>query len=384
MPKTRPAQTPLRHELDRLAAFEPTDLPVLSLYLNLAANQHGRDDYSSFVRKAFAERSKAFSMHSPARTSFDRDIERIAAYLASEVNRSANGLAIFACEGANGFFEALQLDAPFEQHWLFIGSVPHLYPLARLVDQYPRYVALVLDSHKARIYVFGLAAVERTADVTNPKTRRTALGGWSQARYQRRVDNFQLHHVKEVVETLDHIVRREQISRVVVSGDEVTVPVFREQLPPHLADMLVGPIRLDRSADAADVLQATLEALREKDAETDAERVSQLIDAWRSGGLAVAGPEAALNALQMGQVDELLIAPAPQALEPVSRLPNASPGPMLADTSAPQGPGDERRLRLADELVTRAEQTGARLRVIADASLLEPIGGAGAFLRFRI
>jgi hypothetical protein len=35
--------------LDRLAAFEPTTLPVLSLYLNTSSDQHGRDDYASFL-----------------------------------------------------------------------------------------------------------------------------------------------------------------------------------------------------------------------------------------------------------------------------------------------------------------------------------------------
>jgi len=39
---------------------------------------------------------------------------------------------------------------------------------------------------------------------------------------------------------------------------------------------------------------------------------------------------------------------------------------------------------LSDELVTRAQQTGARIRFIEDAALLAGIGGVGALLRFRI
>jgi hypothetical protein len=43
MAKTTTAlETPLRQQLDRLTAFEPTTLPVLSLYLDLRANEHGR------------------------------------------------------------------------------------------------------------------------------------------------------------------------------------------------------------------------------------------------------------------------------------------------------------------------------------------------------
>ena len=35
--------TPLREQLERLAAFEPSEIPVISLYLDVRADQHGRD-----------------------------------------------------------------------------------------------------------------------------------------------------------------------------------------------------------------------------------------------------------------------------------------------------------------------------------------------------
>ena len=41
-------------------------------------------------------------------------------------------------------------------------------------------------------------------------------------------------------------------------------------------------------------------------------------------------------------------------------------------------------MRLADELVARAKQTGARITFIEDAELLSEYGGVAALLRFRI
>jgi peptide subunit release factor 1 (eRF1) len=41
-------------------------------------------------------------------------------------------------------------------------------------------------------------------------------------------------------------------------------------------------------------------------------------------------------------------------------------------------------VRLADTLVTRAQQTGARICFIEDPALLEPYGGVAATLRYRI
>ena len=386
MPKTSPAlATPLRDQLEKLAAFEPQELPVLSLYLNLAADQHGRDSYDAFVRKALAERQKAFKDNTPARSSFDRDVQRIQDYLAADINRSTNGLALFACHAANEFFEPVQLQVPVEAHWLFVGSVPHLYPLAKLADQYPRYAADVLDTHQARIVVFGLGEVERKAQVTNVKTRRNSMGGWSQARYQRRADNFHLLHVKEVVEALDKIVTAENIQHIVIAGDDVVVPIVKEQLPQRLMDKLVDIVRMEKDVPEDELLRATLATLREKDAENDAEAVEETVGAWQANGLGTVGPEAVLNALQLGQVDELLISGTPDLLKSVQNLPADSvAGEMTTDTSAPSGPADADKIKLASELVTRAEQTAARVRFIEDPQLLADFGGVAARLRFRV
>ena len=383
MAKTSPAlDTPLRDHLDKLAAYEPDGAPVVSLYLNLAADQHGRDNYDTFVRKAFTEHVKAFKESSAERASLERDQERIAAYLGEEVNRAANGLALFSSSGSE-FFDAIQLDAPLEAHWFFVGSVPHLYPLAKVLDQYPRYASVLLDTNRARIFVFSLGGVERREQITSDKTRRSSMGGWSQARYQRRAENMHLQHVKEVVDTLERIVREDNIQHIIVAGDDVVVSLLKQQLSKDLDARLVDVLSLQRDAGEDEIIESTLEVLRHKDAETDAEQVQQLIGAWQSAGLGVVGPEATLKALQMGQVDELLITGTAAALGS-ARLPDdAAPGHVLAQTSAPAGV-DQDKLKLADELVTRARQTGAHVRFIEDPDLLAEFGGVGASLRFRI
>ena len=376
--------TPLQDQLDRLAAFEPTDLPVISLYLDMRPNQEGkdRDQSGQFLRKVFPERMR--TLKGDARKSFERDVERIDAHLAT-VTPSANGLAIFACAGRGEFFQAIQLDVPLDDHWLFIGSVPHIYPLARLNDQYPRYAAVLLDTNSARIFVFGLGTTETRQDVTGTKTRRTTMGGWSQARYQRHVENFHLHHMKEVVEVLDRVVREERINQVVVACDEVAKPTLFEQMPKHLSEKVIDMVKLDIRSPEHQVLADTLEALRAKDQDTDAEHVQRMLDAWRANGLGVAGPEATMASLLLGEVEELLITATPDGLR-LAKLPHdfVAPGTFDVNTSATNSAIDPERIKLADELVTKAQQQSARIRFIEDPSLLDDVGGVGAFLRFRI
>ncbi len=380
---TSALQTPLRDHLDRLAAFEPNGAPVLSLYLDVRSDQTGRPNYDSFLRKTFADRARA--LDGPARKSFERDVERIREYLSQDVRKSANGLAIFACSAHDDFFEAIQLDVPIDQHWLFVGSVPHLYPLARLNDQFPRYAALLVDTNSARLFVFGLGVTEAQREVRNVKTRKSSMGGWSQARYQRHLENFHLHHMKEVVDILERVVREESITQVVIACDEVAKPTLMEQLPQHVAEKVVDIVKLDIRSPEHEVLADTLEALRERDATSDTEAVERMLNAWRGSGLAVAGPEQTLQALVMGQVEELLISATPSVLRRAKRLPeDAAPGPVDAETSASNEQVDPDLLKLADELVTRAQQTAARIRFIENVELLAGVGGVGALLRFMI
>jgi peptide chain release factor subunit 1 len=380
---TTALETPLRQQLDRLAAFEPVDAPVLSLYLDMRPDQNGRLNVSNFLTTTLAERAR--TLQGDARASFDRDVQRITAYLDGDVRKSANGLAIFACAAAGDFFEAVQLDVPIEQHWLYIGAVPHLYQLARINDQFPRYAALLVDTNSARLFVFGLGAPQNRQRVDNPKTRRSQMGGWSQARYQRHIANFHLHHMKEVVDLLERVVREESIGQVVVACDEVARPILMSQLPQHLADKVVDVVKLDIRTPEQEVLAETLETLRGRDAITDAEHVERMLDGWRGNGLGVAGPEATLEALEMGQVEELLITADPTVLTEPRRTPTgAAAAPVAVDTSAQGNNAGAAQLTLADQLVTKAQQTSARIRFIENPDLLADVGGVGAILRFRI
>jgi peptide subunit release factor 1 (eRF1) len=187
-------------------------------------------------------------------------------------------------------------------------------------------------------------------------------------------------------------VRDEGITQVIVSCDEVSLPLLREHLPKHLAEKVVDHIRVESHAAAADVLKASLEVMARVNTQEDREKVSAALDAYRAGGLGVVGPESTLAALINGQVDELLIAATLQKMHTGSLGVSAGSAndaaiqePVLEPVSAGE-PADASPeiVRLADELVSRAKQTGARLTFIEDADLLADYGGVAALLRFKI
>ena len=365
-----PLTDALAAQLDRLAAFEPGPFPVVSLYLNAQPDQHGRDHFDPFLRRELPDRIKTYPAEGPERESLEQDAQKIRAYIA-EMDASANGIVLFSSSGA-GLFEALPLAMPIDEHRLYVADEPHLYPLARLLDQNPRYAVLLADTHLSRIVVVAANMVEARRQVTGTKTRRHRMGGCSQARYQRHIENYHQQHAKEVADALTRLVRDEGIRSIVIAGDPVAVPLVRHELPKDVASCVVDIIKLESTVPERQVIDATIETLRQKDAETDRERVDTLLGAYRRGGLAAVGVDATLRAFELGQVDELLITATPDTIDSTAR-----------DRAAK---GDERSAaeRAADDLVVKANQTAAKIRFIEDPALLAAVGGVGALLRFTL
>jgi peptide chain release factor subunit 1 len=368
--------------LDRLIAFEPTPFPVISVYLNTQADQHGRDNFDAFVRRELKAQAKNWTMRTPERESFDRDAERINEYLRDELRPSSNGAAIFACSAERDFFEAVQFDAPIDENHLYTSYQPSVYSLARFIDHYPPYIALVADTNTAHLYVFGAGEELEQREVVNPNVHRTMIGGWSQARFQRHIDNIRMHHAKDVVEELDRVTREDNIERIVLAGDEVIIPMLREQLPQRLEEMVIDTLRLDIATPEHEVMKASFEAVRAHDARKGAEKVEKLLDKHLGSGFAVTGARDTLIALTLGQVDEMLLSASEQDVRDDLIGKDAELIPDLPEIVA--GNGWARNAVIADELVARARQTNADVTFIEDATRLAAYGGVGAKLRFRI
>src|SRR5262245_35374295 len=93
------AQTTLLEQLvARLTTLEPSDHPVLSLFLDNRPEEHGRDRHQAFVRKELRARAFSFGPRTPERAGFERDAERIRVWLRDELRSSANAAALFACD----------------------------------------------------------------------------------------------------------------------------------------------------------------------------------------------------------------------------------------------------------------------------------------------
>jgi peptide subunit release factor 1 (eRF1) len=166
-------------------------------------------------------------------------------------------------------------------------------------------------------------------------------------------------------------------------------------MPKHLAGRVVDHLRIDTHAPLADVIRLSLDAMKDVNGRTDREKVDAAVGEFRAGGLGVVGPEATLDALIKGQVDELLLSASLRDLRhtpgsaaaraaAAARTENSAQAAAARATAGEAAAADTNIVQLADELVTKARQTAARITFIEDRSLLKNWGGVAALLRFRI
>jgi peptide subunit release factor 1 (eRF1) len=384
--------------IEQLGSFEPDGFPFLSIYLNAQPDDNGRDTYPIWLKDKISEARKQYVDNEFELARFDGVVERINDYLTEQEDPAANGIAIFASVGEEeAFFEALQLEVPFEQSLFFSYDRPHIFPLAKLVWSHPKYAVLWADTNKADIYVFegenrirsDYAAKVHIETIQNEVTNRTQVGGWSQNRYQHHIENFHLQHAKEVVAEVEELMRKKNIEYLVLAGDEATImPILRPQLSKAVEDKVIGTVNLTQYDSLEEIRERTREVMASEMAARDAKQVERTLDAARSAAeMGTLGLEDTLRALANGQVQELVMAYDFGAIEydpgEVERIMNE------------YAPGDERlqgntkpivqiRGEVADELILRALNTGAQLFFVKDSDLLTEAGGVGAVLRYNM
>lgn len=369
--------------LNNLTGIEPRGFPFISIYLNTEPNGTGKKDFKIFLNKQLNDHAAVMEVNSPRRESFEKDAEKIRYFVENDLDPATRGLAIFACSGADDFFEEFQYEVPFEENEFFLYEKPHIYPLVRLIAQHPSFALVSADTNAAHIYVLRRGETLRQIDLQNTKTNRTEVGGWSQKRYQRHVGNFHRQHAKEVVQDLEKIVRESRIDQIILAGDETgIIPILRNEMSKELNEMVAGvlPLHIDTPED--ELVEAAERALREHDAEADKKKIDYLFEHNYDEGIGVTGVDKTLAALMNGQVMELYLT---ADLDEITY--SRGDVEQVLEAYAPGEPTEntdpnEREL-LIDELIKYAAESSDRIRIIEDPHLLKTAGGVGAILRYQ-
>src|SRR5215207_30944 len=350
------ANSTTRGRLRRLAELRPERGRVLSIFFNLDPSEFATPaaratEVNSVITAAAHKVEDAEGLEPAERAALREDVERVREVLeGSDVaSNGTHGLAVYAC-GPADLLEIVRLSHPIESRAV-LDDHPCVEPLVRSGSD-ERWCVLLVNRKTARIFVGEATGLQEIDHIEGDTHLQHDQGGWSQARFQRSVEQEKLNHLGEALDTLFARFKRRPFDHLVVGAPDELVGEVEQLLHPYLRDKLAGRLHLDvENSSAEEVKAAAGQVVDQHVSEVEREALDRLKQGIGRGDRGASGPAAVMEALEQARVEILLLA---------------------EDFDAPE----------LDEAVEKAITQSARILVIRHHDDLTPHAGIGAVLRF--
>jgi hypothetical protein len=297
---------------------------------------------------------------------------------------------------------ALSLPENTDAEVVRVSDFPYLLPLLDWAQTRVPHLVVLTNREGADIlaYVTGADPVESgSVDSGRHPSHKTGIGGWSEHRYQRKVEENWKASARDVAQAVERFAADIDPQVIAVAGDVHAVDGLKEHIAKHLVDRIVV-IDGGRAVDGSDavvaeeVLEAVAARLRDDTAALMADFAKYRDRAAEVAAThpATDGTEFALNAangvrdvvaaLQKAQVGTLLLATDLNEGNPLFY----GPAPTMLATSSSEleqmGVSDPVQAPLVDVLLRAALGTGADIRMVPAGTPDSPDDGVGALLRY--
>ncbi len=296
--------------LKPLTTLELPTRGVLSAYLNISPEEVATGQ----VRLKLKDMARSWLdtiEDKQERRAFEEELARVENYLTYELKEPGRTLVIFASQPAN-LWRVYHIPVHIRTRLVW-DDRPYLRPLLTVMDEYERYGVVLTSREEARFFLFYMGEIaEYSFSLYDYVPNRHKAGGWSQARYQRHVDDHALHHFKAVADIAARLAERDQWQRIVLMGTEENVARVREYLPKVWRERVAGELPASIT-DNLNVIRDKVMALEQEiERKVEEDRAEWVITAAEKGQNGVLGYADVLLAVQQQRVDLLVV---PEGLE---------------------------------------------------------------------
>jgi len=308
-----------KKELHNLETDKRLRAPVLSLYLNLDKKTPEGQHYLAELRRVLSIANKQIvaSHHKDAgklqKQLHELVVPRLLDFIDEEVlpYGTIRAIAMFASLDEkqtrhNQDIVIYTLPRPVRSQ-SHVNNNPFVRPLLFLLDQYEQYAIVIANKNSAHFYLVAMGEVEQSAEFVNDIPNRSKQGGWSQKRYEHRIDNAIEKHVQRVTKHLVKQIANTDVRRIILGGDPDILYLFKKNLPDREQKMVIGHIPAKSNESSAETLMRTLKIATDAERESEKIAVLELRNALAHPNKAVAGLPNTLKASNEKRVQKLLL-----------------------------------------------------------------------------
>ncbi len=363
----------------RLVDHSDGSTPITSVFLNTDGARYPRAaDYEARLDGLLRDVRKAADRYEGhAREGVLADAERIRRWVRGEFERhDVRGLGLFASRGE--IFDEVQV-AIGVRNTARVNTSPYVVPLEVLLGRHHHIALVIIERDWAHNYRYRLGRIEQYQDLASDVHRKHDQGGWSQARFQRGIDEEVRQHMKEAADILLRAHEEDPFDALVVGGPHVQALDFIRTLHPYLRDLVHGEPRSVELNATKDEIRGLLQEVEQELVSARRNKLLQRLFAGQGAGEKAAyGLRSVIDAVNRKAVEILFVVEG--AGEPGFRS-AAGALALHEDDARAFGAPVERVDDLIDEIIEEAVRGGAHIEMFRDAVRLDgkPVA---ALLRF--
>jgi peptide subunit release factor 1 (eRF1) len=193
--------------------------------------------------------------------------------------------------------------------------MPHVKPLANLMDSYGGYGVALVDKQGTRLFYFHLGELIEQEGVLGENVKRTKRGGASSYPGRRGgtagqtdyVDEVTERNMKEGADFAAHFFQDHNVRRILIGGTEDNVAQFRSLLPKSWQSLIVGTFPSSMTASKKEVMDRALQIGQEAEINRENRLLDQLVTSASKKRGGILGLDDTLKALQDFKIQSLVI-----------------------------------------------------------------------------
>jgi peptide subunit release factor 1 (eRF1) len=299
-----------REQIRELAEFHDEKSCAVSFYFQPSTPRNKAHKEDMILIKDLA-REALRSLESQGRKECARaDMDRIL-HLSGELrSNGTHGKAVFACAAQN-IWREYDVPASLPGTQLFVDRHFHLKPIAHLLGALPLLGVVLVDRHRARIFDLRLGELTEREDLFHPVPRRgrsDGFAGYDGGHAQRRVEDETRQHFKNVAETLKTLLEKGVFEKWILACQDSHLSLLEPQLHSYVSQALIGRFHADVGHITRDEIRTRAQQIVERwQSDRRRDLVGQAVGQARSNGLGVTGLRRVLRALELGEVQTLLL-----------------------------------------------------------------------------
>jgi len=299
-----------REQIRELAEFEDSSSCAVSFYFQPSTPRNKAHKEDTILIKDLAREALRKLEGKGIKDGARGDLDRIVRLSGELRSNGTHAKVVFAC-AAQKIWREYDLPPTLAGTQLFVDRHFHLKPLAQLLGAFPQLGVVLVDRHRARFFDLRLGELTEREGLFQPlsrKGRSDGYAGYDGGHAQRRVDDEARQHFKAVAEVLKESLEKRVFDKWILGCQEVHRSQLEPQLPPYVSQALLGRFPADVAHITGDEIHTRAQQIVERwQSDRRRELAGLVLDQARSKGRGVTGLRRVLRALEMGEVQTLLI-----------------------------------------------------------------------------